>query len=79
MRLLGKVLAEGAKTYLENGELFLTTNGCSNEEVATTNMSPFNGIFAVTPDNLPLAVKVGKSIEMMRLLSRRLFRIGFWV
>ncbi|EEH04256.1 predicted protein [Histoplasma capsulatum G186AR] len=79
VRLLGKVLAEGAKTYLENGELFLTTNGCSNEEVATTNMSPFNGIFAVTPDNLPLAVKVGKSIEMMRLLSRRLFRIGFWV
>lgn len=58
MRFLGKALAEGARTYLENGELFLTTNGCSNEEVATTNISPFNGIFVVTPDILPLAVKV---------------------
>ncbi|EEQ84449.1 hypothetical protein RJZ56_000070 [Blastomyces dermatitidis] len=52
-------LAEGARTCLKNGELFQTTDGCTDEEIATEKKRPFNGIFSVTPDNLPLAGKVG--------------------
>ncbi|PGH35979.1 sarcosine dehydrogenase [[Emmonsia] crescens] len=51
-------LAEGAKTCLRNGEQFLTRDGCTDEVIATAKRRPFNGIFSVSPDNLPLAGKV---------------------
>ncbi|OAX84113.1 hypothetical protein ACJ72_01525 [Emergomyces africanus] len=51
-------LAEGAKMCLKNGEQFLTTDGCTDEKIATEKRRPFCGIFSVTPDNLPLAGKV---------------------
>ncbi|OJD14215.1 hypothetical protein AJ78_05429 [Emergomyces pasteurianus Ep9510] len=56
--IFGAALAKGAKQCLRNGEKFLTTDGCTDEKIATEKRRPFNGIFAVTPDNLPLVGKV---------------------
>ncbi|PGH10516.1 hypothetical protein AJ79_05444 [Helicocarpus griseus UAMH5409] len=52
-------LAEAARTCLKNGERFLTVDGCTDEDVTTSSKrKPFNGIFSVTPDNLPMAGRV---------------------
>ncbi|PGH09692.1 hypothetical protein AJ80_07643 [Polytolypa hystricis UAMH7299] len=51
------VLAVAATSCLKNGDKFLTTDGCEDLD-PTAQKRPFNGIFAVTPDNLPFAGKV---------------------
>ncbi|KAJ5889097.1 hypothetical protein N7495_009138 [Penicillium taxi] len=48
-----QVLSEAA-SYLENGQEFLLSGPSANLE----EKRPFNGIFSVTPDNLPLAGEV---------------------
>jgi glycine/D-amino acid oxidase-like deaminating enzyme len=50
------VLAEAASTCLKNGAQFLT-RWSSTDGNAALQRKPFNGIFAVTPDNLPLVGK----------------------
>ncbi|KAK2768656.1 hypothetical protein FQN54_000512 [Arachnomyces sp. PD_36] len=50
------VLGEACRTCLKNGDQFLTTNQGDSE--VTDKRRPFNGIFSMTPDNLPLAGKV---------------------
>jgi glycine/D-amino acid oxidase-like deaminating enzyme len=51
------VLDEACRTCPKNGDQFVTKRG-SKDENATGERKPFNGIFSVTPDNLPLAGKV---------------------
>ncbi|KAJ5316887.1 hypothetical protein PENANT_c016G03115 [Penicillium antarcticum] len=51
-----KVLSE-ATSYLKNGDQF-QAKGCNAESDAWEAKRPFNGIFSVTPDNLPLAGQV---------------------
>ncbi|KAJ5776342.1 uncharacterized protein N7511_001353 [Penicillium nucicola] len=51
-----KVLSEAA-SYLKNGDQF-QLNGCNADSDAWAVKRPFNGIFSVTPDNLPLAGQV---------------------
>lgn len=54
------VLEEACRICLKNGDQFLTvTKEGSSDEDATTKLKPYNGIFSMTPDNLPLAGKVG--------------------
>lgn len=50
------VLSDAAQTCLKNGADFQTQNDASSKSHDATRR-PFNGIFSVTPDNLPFAGK----------------------
>jgi hypothetical protein len=50
------VLTEAASTCLKNGDQFVT-RWSPTDGNAALQRKPLNGIFAVTPDNLPLAGK----------------------
>ncbi|KAK2781237.1 hypothetical protein FQN52_001740 [Onygenales sp. PD_12] len=52
------VLADAAETCLKNADKFLTKGGSADENTSAAQKNPYNGIFAVTPDNLPMAGKV---------------------
>jgi glycine/D-amino acid oxidase-like deaminating enzyme len=52
------VITEACRTCLKNGDAFLAKGGSSVAEDVAGRSKPFNGIFSMTPDNLPLAGKV---------------------
>ena len=62
------VLAEACRTCLKNGDAFFAKGGSSVAEDVAERCKPFNGIFSMTPDNLPLAGKV-KSTENLWLCA----------
>lgn len=54
------VLAEACRTCLKNGDQFITKRGnTTTADDEDNERKPYNGIFSITPDNLPLAGKVG--------------------
>lgn len=50
-----------ATLNLKNGQQFLVQSQSGGEDEPADSKQPFNGIFAVTPDNLPLAGRIGVS------------------